>query len=242
MEHTRADEIATALEESIAAGIIPAGTVLRQEQLSREFQVSRTPVREALRRLAASGLAEFSPNRGVRVRRLDREEWSEIYRVRSVLEGLAAQMAADRISPEQLRVLAEADREFAAATQALRQELAPAARESTTVDWLQANLRFHDVILEASGSELVSRMAQSVRRAFAGRLIWEPDSEIDRRYGQLVGQHTAIREALSAGASRGAAELSTEHVMLSWTLFESILDRTPAPAGKAQPADEQSGG
>jgi DNA-binding GntR family transcriptional regulator len=234
VDHTRADEIATALEEAIAAGIIPAGTVLRQEQLSREYDVSRTPVREALRRLAASGLAEFVPNRGVRVRTLDRNEWSELYRVRSALEGLAAEMAALRITEAQLEDLAVAERRFAAATDALRQELAPAERESHTFEWLQANQSFHDVILEASGSALVARLDRVVRHAFAGRLIWEPGSEIDHRYTQLARQHTAIREALAAGATRGAAELSAEHVIFSWTLFEHILDESAATAARGR--------
>jgi DNA-binding FadR family transcriptional regulator len=146
-------------------------------------------------------------------------------------------MAASRISPEQLQALAAADRQFDEATRVLRQELAAGERESATVDWLQANLGFHDVILEASGSELVTRLVQGVRRAFAGRLIWEPGSEIDRRYEQLVRQHTAIREALAAGAARGAAELSSEHVMFSWTLFEYILDATASSERRVRTPD-----
>ena len=65
---TKADDIARVLEDEIVGGVIPPGTVLRQEQLSDRFDVSRTPVREALRRLAALGLVTFEPNRGVRVR------------------------------------------------------------------------------------------------------------------------------------------------------------------------------
>ena len=67
---TKADDLALALEEAIVSGEIAPGTVLRQEQLSEQYQVSRTPVREALRRLAALGLVSFVPNRGVRVRTL----------------------------------------------------------------------------------------------------------------------------------------------------------------------------
>jgi len=67
---TKADDLALALEEAIVSGEIAPGTVLRQEQLSEQYAVSRTPVREALRRLAALGLVSFVPNRGVRVRTL----------------------------------------------------------------------------------------------------------------------------------------------------------------------------
>ena len=84
---TKADDIALALEESIVSGEIPPGSVLRQEHLSEQFAVSRTPVREALRRLAALGLVSFEPNRGVRVRMLARDELREAFLVRAELEG-----------------------------------------------------------------------------------------------------------------------------------------------------------
>jgi DNA-binding GntR family transcriptional regulator len=120
--------------------------------------------------------------------------------------------------------LHDAERRFAGSTDVLRRALDPEEREAVTFDWLQANIRFHDVILEASGSDLVTRMARGVRHAFAGRRIWQPGSEVDRRYEQMVRQHTAIREALAARSPRGARELSAEHVMDSWQLLAHILD------------------
>jgi DNA-binding GntR family transcriptional regulator len=231
VDDTKADEIATALEEAIATGAIEPGTVLRQDHLSRQFGVSRTPIREALRRLAALGLAEFTPNRGVRIRALDRDEWHEIYRVRAALDGLAAEMAASRITEAELEELEAAEGTFARCTETLRGELADSEREAVTFDWLQANIRFHDIILRASGSELVEKLARSVRRAFAGRSIWRPDSEVDRLYQRMVRQHRAIRESLGARSPRGARELSSEHAMDSWRLLELILDESAEPRG-----------
>ena len=74
LDSTKADDIALMIEEAIVSGELAPGTVLRQEQLSEQFNVSRTPVREALRRLAALGLVSFVPNRGVRVRTISQEE------------------------------------------------------------------------------------------------------------------------------------------------------------------------
>ena len=74
LDSTKADDIALVIEEAIVSGELAPGTVLRQEQLSEQFNVSRTPVREALRRLAALGLVSFVPNRGVRVRTIARDE------------------------------------------------------------------------------------------------------------------------------------------------------------------------
>ena len=72
LDTTKADDIALVIEEAIVSGELAPGTVLRQEQLSERFNVSRTPIREALRRLAALGLVEFHPNRGVSVRTIAR--------------------------------------------------------------------------------------------------------------------------------------------------------------------------
>ena len=194
LQTTKADEIATALEEAIAAGSIPPGTVLRQDELSRRYQVSRTPVREALRRLAALGLASAEPNRGVRVHAMDRAEWRDAYLVRAELEGLAAELAAPRFTEDDLAELIEVEKRFARCGTELRGDLSEDRREAVVFDWLQANHEFHDVILRASGSAFVARLARAVRRTFSGRSMWSPDSEIDRLYRQrkLIRDHLHV--------------------------------------------------
>src|SRR5512139_1932121 len=117
---TKADDIARVLEDEIVGGLIPPGTVLRQEQLSERFEVSRTPVREALRRLAALGLVSFEPNRGVRVRSISRDELREAYLVRAELEALATQVATTRLQPGDLAELDEVERRFSELTLELR--------------------------------------------------------------------------------------------------------------------------
>ncbi len=79
-ETTKADEIGAALERAILFGELPPGTMLRQEQLAEQYGVSRTPIREALRRLDALGLVVFRPNRGVLVRAPSRDELRQIDR------------------------------------------------------------------------------------------------------------------------------------------------------------------
>src|SRR5512132_1389989 len=108
----KADDIARALEEAIVAGEIPPGSTLRQEHLSEQFQVSRTPVREALRRLAALGLVTFEPNRGVRVRMLALDELREAFLVRAELESLATEIATPKMSGDDLDALEEAEVRF----------------------------------------------------------------------------------------------------------------------------------
>src|SRR5947199_764771 len=119
---TKADDIARLLEDEIVAGVIPPGTVLRQEQLSERFDVSRTPVREALRRLAALGLVSFEPNRGVRVRSISPGELREAFLVRAELEALATEVATPRMSRDDLAALDAAERRFGALTLELREQ------------------------------------------------------------------------------------------------------------------------
>src|SRR5580765_1341058 len=100
------------LQARVLSGEIVTGTRLRQEALADEFGVSRTPIREALRKLQASGLVELQPHRGALVRAPSAREIRDAYEVRAELEGLAADLAAQRIHQRQLDGLREAQAEF----------------------------------------------------------------------------------------------------------------------------------
>ena len=145
---TKADDIARVLEDEIVGGLIAPGTVLRQEQLSERFEVSRTPVREALRRLAALGLVSFEPNRGVRVRSVSPAELREAYLVRAELESLATEVATPRMTAADLEALDAAEERFSALTLELREQARHglASESPLFVEWMQANYAFHDVI------------------------------------------------------------------------------------------------
>ena len=149
--------------------------MLRQEQLSERFAVSRTPVREALRRLAALGLVSFEPNRGVRVRTLSREELREAFLVRAELESLATELAAPRMTEADSTRSNGPKRRSVAPTQALRARSPDEAeRWRLTSDWVRANHGFHDVIYRVADSPLVERLAKSARRSFSGHAVWAP--------------------------------------------------------------------
>src|SRR6516225_7541964 len=139
LDSTKADDIALVIEEAIVSGELQPGTVLRQEQLSEQFNVSRTPVREALRRLAALGLVSFVPNRGVRVRTISREELQEAFMVRAELESLATEVAATKMTPEDLEELDAAERRFAEISRELRSRDPGEERRSIMGEWVRAN-------------------------------------------------------------------------------------------------------
>jgi DNA-binding GntR family transcriptional regulator len=196
--------------------------------------VSRTPVREALRRVAATGLVSFVPNRGVRVRMISREELRQAFLVRAELEALVTGLATPRMTREGLAALAEAGERFAELTdQLLDRSRDEAERTRLTADWVQANYRFHDVIYEAADVPLVERIAKSARRTFLSR--WSPGGpEIDDLYRQNVRQHLAITDAIEARSADGARALAHEHVLHSGRLLEVILEHRGAQAGEPQ--------
>jgi DNA-binding GntR family transcriptional regulator len=221
---TKADEIALALEEAIVSGDLLPGSVLRQEQVSAQYAVSRTPVREALRRLAALGLVSFEANRGFRVRTLSRSEMWEAFLLRAELEGLVTAVAAARFAEDDLAELEAAEDRFSKLTRALRAREPGADRRSLTVEWMRANHGFHDVIYRVADLPYVEQVAKSARRTFSGPAVWAPgDETIDGLYLANERQHAAIRAALAAGSVEGARELAREHVLASFRLLETIL-------------------
>jgi DNA-binding GntR family transcriptional regulator len=224
LESTKADDIAVLIEEAIVSGEIAPGTVLRQEQLSERFGVSRTPVREALRRLAALGLVSFVPNRGVRVREVSRDELREAFLVRAELEALVTELAARKLTPEALTELEECEKRFARLTKEVRSREPGGDRRSLMANWMGANHAFHDVLYRTANAPYVESVAKAARRSFAGTTVWAPlDEELDRLYERNQAEHRAIRQALVAGSVGGARELAHEHVMHSFELLQTIL-------------------
>jgi DNA-binding GntR family transcriptional regulator len=234
---TKADEIALALEEAIVSGDLEPGSVLRQEQVSAQYAVSRTPVREALRRLAALGLVSFEANRGFRVRTLSREEVWEAFLLRAELESLATGVAAEKITKADLAELEQAEKRFARLARALRAREPGEDRRSLTAEWMKANHGFHDVIYGIADLPYIEQVAKAARRTFSGAAVWAPgDETIDELYLLNERQHRSIKEALAARSPEGARALAREHVLSSFVLLETILEQVGA-----QPRDWQRG-
>ena len=202
---------------------------MRQETLSERFGVSRTPIREALRRLAATGLVSFEPNRGVRVRTISREELREAFLVRAELEALVTELAVPRFDRPRLLALRAAEADFARLTDELLERGRDSdERNALTGEWVRANYRFHDVIYEAAQVPFVEAVAKSARRTFLSR--WRAGGpEMDDLYRQNTREHHAIVSAIEARSAEGARALAHEHVLHSCRLLDVILDHV-APA------------
>jgi DNA-binding GntR family transcriptional regulator len=229
LESTKADDIAGLIEEAIVSGELIPGSVLRQEQLSERFGVSRTPVREALRRLAALGLVSFEPNRGVRVRTLSRDDLREAFLVRAELEALVTEEAARKLSVAALEELEECEKRFARLTREVRSHEPGGNRRALMGEWMRANHAFHDVLYRVAELPYVESVAKGARRTFSGPTVWAPvDDELEVLYERNQAEHRAIRQALAARSAAGARELAREHVMHSFELLTTILAHVSA--------------
>jgi DNA-binding GntR family transcriptional regulator len=222
---TKADDIARVLEDEIVAGMIPPGTVLRQEKLCERFDLSRTPVREALRRLAALGLVSFEPNRGVRVRAISADELREAFLVRAELESLATEVATARMTPDDLAELELVERRFASLTVDLIDTSGVADGDRPLFDeWMKVNHSFHDVIYRVAAMPLVERLAKGARRSFIGERVWSARAELDDMVAKNSAQHRSILEAMRVGNAAAARLLARDHVLSSGRLMEAVLE------------------
>jgi DNA-binding GntR family transcriptional regulator len=223
---TKADEIVLVLEQAILAGELAPGEVLRQEQLSDDFGVSRTPIREALRELAALGLVSLLPKRGARVRFLSTEDLHQTFLVRAALEGFAAELARERLTKQDLRKLTAAAKRFAELTQELRTaDLGDIQTKLLAADWVHANEAFHDVILQAADAPRLAEAARGERRVFHGQAVWASSSaELDQLYTRNLDQHAAILDAARARSPELRSLVET-HILDSGTLLERAFQQ-----------------
>jgi DNA-binding GntR family transcriptional regulator len=211
------DELAAAIQSRVLNGELQTGTWLRQESLAAEFGVSRTPVREALRKLQATGLVEVQPRRGALVRGLTAREIREAYEVRAELEGLAAELAATRVRDAELRRLREAQALFRHSIGSLlawrdgrgAEEPPP---QDAYAEWNRGNDEFHLAVQEAAGNARLAATLADLHRSFPRDLTWLVLGENTRLLEENVAQHEAILEAIERHDARAARRCMVEHV------------------------------
>lgn len=185
--------------EAILGGGLTAGAELNEVTLARELGVSRTPVHEALRRLAADGLVVQLANRRVRVAAFDRQDIVEIYEMRQVLECAAAERSARRMDRAELAELCREADALAASS---------GARNWTTRA-LDFDVRFHAALAAAAGNERLRADITKYRhlvRAFC-RL-----SGSTTNLRAAVAEHRQIMDTLEARDARGARRAMAAHI------------------------------
>ena len=223
------DEVYEYLSDKIIAGKYSSGDWLRQEDISTLLGVSQTPVREALDRLVASGLAERVPYRGVRVPILEPKEIIDAFLLRMILETTGARLAAKVIQPEESQALSLLVKKTA--------DLVTLEDMSTL---RQLNKQFHTRLVEAARSPLLDKLYAMTTNAFPDWMLYEymfrhPEllqSSLKREFHE----HEAIVEALKVHDPQAASYQVACHIKNLWHDLQTILE---IPGDSIQDIDQQ---
>ncbi|MDU8909954.1 GntR family transcriptional regulator [Aestuariicoccus sp. MJ-SS9] len=210
MERKRADIIADRLEGMIFEGSFADGDRLDEVQLARQFEVSRTPIREAFQRLALSGLVEQIPRRGVFVRQPGPVELMEMFEVMAELESVCARLAARRISDAALADLRDTN---------IRCQQAVSAEDAD--GYYAENERFHRIIYRQSGNGFLEQECLRLHKRL------KPFRRVQLRFRgrlrQSMAEHENIVAALEAGDGDTAATVIRDHVAVQGEKFHHLI-------------------
>ena len=195
------DEILTRLRDHIVEGNLPDGSRVPERQLCEMLGISRTPLREALKVLAAEGLVELLPNRGARVRQLSEQDIAELFDVMGGLEGLAGRLACENITDQEI---AEIER--------LHYEMYGFYLHRDMHGYFRINQMIHQKIVEASrNTALMTAYAN-----FAGRIRrvrYSANFARKReRWGEAMREHETILDALRRRAGSELSDILFAHL------------------------------
>jgi DNA-binding GntR family transcriptional regulator len=214
-EHRRLDnrtlwqQVRERMRADIISGELAPGEMLSEVSLARSLGVSRGPIREALGRLASEGLVTITPRRGAIVTELTREEFIEAYQVREALETLAIRLAVPRLGESDLARLRE-----------LHEAMVEHARREDVNAFFDANARFHEVFVTASGNRKLGALHRLLHdqtgRYLARSLALRGSLE------RSITEHAAILEAVEARDAERAARLLADHIEVPQRIEEEM--------------------
>src|SRR5436189_2669179 len=205
------------LRAAILSGRLEPGAELAEVPLSEELGVSRGPIREAIGRLASEGLVTVRPRRGAVVSPLSREEFLELYQVREALEMMAVRLAVPRLRKEDFEEL-----------QRLNETMARHAERNEVARFFEANLVFHDRLLEASGNTKLQELSR--------QLVWQlgryrlRSLTLRGNLQRSVTEHAAILRAAKRGDAERAAHLMGEHIRVPQRSLKALREDDLAAA------------
>lgn len=199
-----------ALEDDIINGRLAPGERLDPEALARRFAVSRTPIREAIQQLAASGLVTVAPKRGTFVAEVGLAQLIEMFEVMAELEGMCGRLAARRITTEQARGL-----------KAALERCEEAAAAGNTDDYYYENEGFHRRIYEASHNGFLAAEAQQLH--YRLKPYRRLQLRVRHRIGRSLQEHREIVEAIVNGDEPGAEERLKAHVLIQGERFSDLV-------------------
>ena len=188
------------LKDLILSGHLLPGSKLREEELAHQLNVSRTPLREAIARLAQERLVNTIPRRGAYVVNYTKTEIMEILAIRSVLEGLVGRLAAERISDDDLAFLANL---FSA------QNVKKGRRNPKLL--VHADQRFHERILKSTGNSRLQDLMLNLNDQM--QLVRLKTIQLPGRLASSIQEHFALLDAMQRRDAKAAEKCAQQHVL-----------------------------
>lgn len=193
------DVVFNTLRQAILRGELKPGTRLMEIQLANKLGVSRTPIREAIRKLENEGLVLMTPRKGAEVAEITEKNMLDVLEVRKTLEELAAELACDRITEQQVEELIAAQEEFE-----------KTLKSSDVTKIAEADVAFHDVIFAATDNQRLVNLLNNLReQMYRFRIEYLKESE---KYPVLIAEHKQLIEAISSGQKEIARETIAKHI------------------------------
>ena len=206
----RSDRVRRQIADQIISGALRPGQELDEKKLAEAFNVSRTPVREALRQLAAASLVDWRPHQSAIVAKITPSKMVEMFEVMAELEGFCGRLAARRMTASEHANLISIHRKFRPYVQARDRE-----------GYHALNKTFHDIIYAGSHNQYLRTQASALYDRLAPYRAYQlkrPDAL------RLASQeHQAIIDAIVAGDGHTASNLLRDHVSLSNELFSDLV-------------------
>lgn len=210
LKRTSAEEIRRVLASRIIAGDLQPGTPLDESQLAADFGVSRTPVREALRLLAASGLVQHKAHARALVAQPDEAELAGMFEVMGYLEALCAGLSAAMMTAAERETL-----------DALHSEMASIVHAGDAARYAEANDTFHTAIYDGSHNAYLSEITRSTRQRL--QPFRRAQFAALGRLSQSHAEHEAIVEAILRGDRAGAEAAMRRHISIVGEAYQRLV-------------------
>lgn len=206
-----------ALREAIISGVLEPGERLMEIQLAEEMGVSRTPVREAIRKLELEGFVIMIPRKGAYVAGVSHKDVKDVFEIRAALEGLAAGLAAEKVTEEEIEQM----------ERALHYEQEP----KTVEEMVESDTDFHALLYKASRNERLIQILANLREQI--QRFRTTSLAVPGRVKNAIQEHRAMVDAIARHDVEEAQRLATEHIeSAANVMFEALREKTVSKSQK----------
>jgi len=223
---TLREKILETIREAILKGNLKPGEKVAEPELAERFGISRTPIREAFRQLESEGYLTVIPRKGAVVAALSEQDVQEYYAIKSILEGYAAELAADKLSEKELEKL-----------EAINERLKKLATEGDVKSFYRVHNEFHDLFLKASGNSKLVELIQQLGMKF-NRLRMASLS-VEGRMNISVAEHDKLLEAFRRHDGSTAENLVKKTAAIGGKVLLESMTQAEGGIGKKSILEER---